>query len=94
MTQTRTVQVVIRGRVQGVGYRYWTRDEALRRALSGHVRNRVDGAVEALFSGPAEGVSTMIEACRRGPPGARVDDIVVAEVESMPSAEGFAILSD
>ena len=63
----------VRGRVQGVGYRAWTEDEALRRGLEGWVRNRRDGAVEAVFAGPAETVAAMVEACRNGPFGARVD---------------------
>jgi acylphosphatase len=66
-------QLVIRGRVQGVGYRAWAQHMALQRGLEGWVRNRHDGAVEAVFVGPAIVVDAMIEACRRGPPGARVD---------------------
>jgi acylphosphatase len=68
-------QVVIRGRVQGVGFRAWTEAVALRRGLEGYVRNRRDGTVEALFAGPADAVAAMIEDCRRGPPGARVDSL-------------------
>ena len=60
--------VVVRGRVQGVGYRAFVEDEALRLGLEGWVRNRRDGTVEAVFSGPDETVAAMIEACRRGPP--------------------------
>jgi acylphosphatase len=67
--------VVVRGRVQGVGYRAFVEDEALRRGLSGWARNRRDGTVEAVFAGPPEAVADMIEACRQGPPGARVDAI-------------------
>jgi acylphosphatase len=66
-------RVVIRGRVQGVGFRAWTECTALERGVQGWVRNRRDGSVEALFVGPAETVAEMIEACRHGPPGARVD---------------------
>jgi acylphosphatase len=65
-------RVVVRGRVQGVGYRAWTEHTALRRGLEGWVRNRSDGSVEAVFAGPATVVEAMIEACRRGPPGAQV----------------------
>lgn len=71
--------VVARGRVQGVGYRAFVEDEAARRGISGWVRNRRDGTVEALFAGPAEAVEGMIEACRKGPWGARVDGIDVRE---------------
>ena len=67
--------VVVRGRVQGVGYRAFVEDEAARRALAGWVRNRRDGTVEALFSGDATVIEDMISACRKGPWGARVDGI-------------------
>jgi acylphosphatase len=55
---------IIRGRVQGVGYRVWVEDEALRRGLAGWTRNRRDGSVEAVFAGAPEAVAAMIEACR------------------------------
>jgi acylphosphatase len=67
--------VVIRGRVQGVGYRDFTERTALGLGLAGWVRNRRDGAVEAVFAGPAGAVAGMIQACRRGPFNARVDAI-------------------
>jgi acylphosphatase len=67
--------VFIRGRVQGVGYRAWTECAALERGLQGWARNCRDGSVEALFVGPADAVAAMIEACRQGPPGSRVDAI-------------------
>jgi acylphosphatase len=63
----------IRGRVQGVGYRAFVDHEARARDLEGWVRNRRDGSVEALFAGPAEAVTAMVAACRRGPSAARVD---------------------
>jgi acylphosphatase len=69
------VRVVISGRVQGVGYRAWTEDEARERGIAGWVRNRRDGSVEALFAGTESDVRAMIEACRRGPPGARIDAV-------------------
>ena len=65
-------RVVIRGLVQGVGYRAWTEYTALDLGLEGWVRNRRDGTVEALFAGPQQLVEEMLEACREGPPGARV----------------------
>ena len=67
--------VTVRGRVQGVGYRYFVECEAQSRDLEGWVRNRRDGSVEAVFSGPAEAVAAMIAACRRGPSSARVDAV-------------------
>jgi acylphosphatase len=68
-------QVTIRGRVQGVGFRYWVEEQAMARDLEGWVRNRRDGSVEALFAGPADVVSEMIASSRRGPPSARVDAV-------------------
>ena len=65
--------VSIRGRVQGVGYRAWTADEARRRGLEGWVRNRRDGSVEAVLSGADDVIAEMLAACRRGPSSARVD---------------------
>jgi acylphosphatase len=61
------VRVRIQGRVQGVYFRGWTVEQAQERGLRGWVRNRTDGAVEALFIGPAEAVRAMIAACRTGP---------------------------
>ena len=71
--------VIVRGRVQGVGYRAWTEDTALRYDLEGWVRNRRDGTVEAVFSGPDERVEAMLEACRHGPSAARVDALDVTD---------------
>jgi acylphosphatase len=68
------VRVMIRGTVQGVWYRGWTVDQASSRGLRGWVRNRRDGAVEALFIGVADKVEAMIEA-RSGPPAARVEAV-------------------
>jgi acylphosphatase len=67
--------VTVRGRVQGVGYRYFVEREAQLRDLEGWVRNRRDGSVEAVFSGSADAVTAMIAACRRGPSSARVDAV-------------------
>lgn len=67
--------VIIRGRVQGVGYRAWTEVTALEFGLEGWVRNRRDGSVEALFAGAEDGVRAMIAQCRRGPPGAWIETI-------------------
>ena len=67
--------VIVRGRVQGVGYRAFVEDEATRRGIAGWVRNRRDGTVEAVFEGTAEAIAGMIEACREGPHGAWIDTI-------------------
>jgi len=69
------VHVVVRGQVQGVGYRAFVEDEALRLGLEGWVRNRRDGTVEALLAGSAAALAEMIAACREGPWAARVSGI-------------------
>jgi acylphosphatase len=65
--------ITVRGRVQGVGYRAFVEHEALKRGIEGWVRNRRDGSIEAVLAGDANKVAAMIEACRQGPMGARVD---------------------
>lgn len=72
------VRVRITGRVQGVGYRYWAVGKAHDLRLSGWVRNRRDGSVEAVLSGGDDAVEKMLQACRDGPPLARVTDVSVS----------------
>jgi len=68
-------QIHVNGRVQGVGYRVSLQDEARKRGISGWVRNRKDGAVEAVFAAPPELIDEMIAACRQGPRSGKVDGI-------------------
>ena len=91
MTDEMIRHVVVRGRVQGVGYRAFVEYEAMQRGLRGWVRNRRDGSVEAVFAGPRAVVEAMIEACRRGPMSARVsalDQREGTETDLSGSAEG------
>jgi acylphosphatase len=67
--------VRVNGRVQGVGFRYSTADEARRRRLTGWVRNLDSGAVEAVFEGPRLAVEDMLRWCDDGPPGAYVREV-------------------
>jgi len=69
--------VFISGRVQGVFFRAWTEDEAVKRGLTGWVRNLADGRVEAVFEGDKEAVEEMVKLCWKGPPGARVTNVEV-----------------
>jgi acylphosphatase len=82
-------KVRIRGRVQGVWFRGWTVEQALQRHLDGWVRNRLDGSVEAVISGPVEMVEEMITACKSGPLMARVDEINTEDEEATPPDPGF-----
>ena len=87
--------IVVRGRVQGVGYRAFVEDEAQQRGLRGWVRNRCDGSVEAVFAGPITDVEAAIEACRCGPFSARVSALDQREGTDVDLAErsgGFSVL--
>jgi len=75
----KTVKVRISGQVQGVGFRYWMVEEALRLGLYGWVRNRPEGEVEALILGRAGAVDLMIENCADGPRYAYVANVHVEE---------------
>ncbi|MBP0491910.1 acylphosphatase [Pararoseomonas indoligenes] len=78
----------IRGRVQGVGYRDWMVREAGAAGLSGWVRNRADGTVEALLAGEEDAVGSVLLAARRGPRGAYVEGIEESFAEP-PDGPGF-----
>jgi acylphosphatase len=82
--------VVIRGRVQGVFFRDETRRRARSLGVTGWVSNRPDGAVEAVFEGRPDAVESMVQWCRRGPSGARVDD-VQATSEDPRGEDGFTV---
>jgi acylphosphatase len=82
------VHVTIRGHVQGVGFRYATTERARSRNVAGWVRNNPDGTVGAVFEGRPEAVEALVAWCRRGPAGARVDDVRI-EVEAPSGQRGF-----
>ncbi len=74
-------RVVVHGRVQGVWFRESTRVAADRHRVAGWVRNRPDGSVEAVLEGDEEAVALVVDACRLGPPGSRVDRVDVTPEE-------------
>ena len=97
MTARRFVHVTIRGQVQGVGFRAFIERHAQERGLDGWVRNREDGSVEAVFAGASAAVDTVLEACRQGPRGARIENLDVREEEAaglIPSSRpaGFFVM--
>src|SRR3954467_1499310 len=96
MSEHRVTVAVIKGRVQGVGFRAWTQHQAELHGLDGWVRNRRDRSVEAVFAGPPEAVAAMLKACRQGPRGSEVQDLDVVEADEASLAakpEGaFAVL--
>jgi acylphosphatase len=83
-------QLVIRGRVQGVGYRMAMTETAIASGVNGWVRNRRDGTVEALVQGDDAAVERVLAWCRRGPPGAKVTEIATLARHVDPAMNGFA----
>lgn len=79
MPESRTVHVLVHGRVQGVGFRAWTQHQAELHGLTGWVRNRRDGSVEAVFSGPGNLVEATLKACGQGPRGSMVERVETVE---------------
>jgi acylphosphatase len=86
-------RVVISGLVQGVYFRAYAREVAQTQRLSGWVRNRVDGTVEAVVEGEEVAVEAFIAWCRGGPPAARVTDVRVTRVPYKGDFRDFRILS-
>jgi acylphosphatase len=88
---------MIRGRVQGVGYRAWVEYQATASGLEGWVRNRRDDSVEALFAGSPKLVAEMVALCRHGPPSARIDSVTsetasADELNLRRAGEAFSVL--
>jgi acylphosphatase len=75
MGERNAESLLVVGRVQGVGYRWWCVGEAQRLGLCGWVRNLTDGSVEILAIGDEPAIDRLAAACRSGPPGARVEDV-------------------
>ena len=87
LTKVITRHLRITGRVQGVGYRWNMAQQAQALGVSGWVRNRLDGSVEAVACGPVDAVQALVDWAQSGPMGARVDRVVVSEAEGV--FEGF-----
>jgi acylphosphatase len=86
-------RLIIKGRVQGVGYRVSFAETAIALGLAGWVRNRRDGSVEACVQGDDDAITAVVSWARRGPPAARVSDVVVTESEEpTPENKQFEIL--
>ncbi|MCU4655175.1 acylphosphatase [Roseibacterium sp. SDUM158016] len=88
---TTATEVRVRGRVQGVAFRAWTKARAQALGLAGWVRNEADGSVMAVIEGPADAVARMLDAFGKGPPAARVDAVTASPVE-VAGLAGFRVL--
>ena len=82
---------MISGRVQGVGFRWFTQEAAAREGVTGWVRNLPDGRVEAWVEGESDAVTRVERALRAGPAGARVKNVVVDTEDPTGSYKGFSI---
>ena len=84
-------RIVVSGRVQGVGFRFFTQSAAVREGLHGWVRNLPDGRVEISAEGDAEALDRFEHRVRHGPTGARVEDVEIVDVGATGSDSGFTI---
>ena len=82
---------VISGRVQNVGFRYFTQNAAAREGVAGWVQNLPDGRVEVFVEGDEDAVTRVERAIRSGPPGARVENVYVQDDEAVGTLKGFRI---
>jgi acylphosphatase len=88
----KALHVTIHGIVQGVWFRATTREQAQRLGVAGWVRNTPDGAVEVFMQGEERAVNSLLDWCRMGPPGARVDRVMYDEATTEEHIQGFRIL--
>ncbi len=91
MSGKKRAHVIVEGRVQGVFFRAYTSDEAKKLGLTGWVRNRPDGSVEAVVEGDTESIETMLHWFHQGSPGSRVTDVKVQEESPVGDMSGFEI---
>ncbi len=85
------LRVIVIGRVQGVGFRYFTQRSTDRLRVTGFVRNLPDGSVEAQVQGSEEEVERFLESVRVGPHGSRVDEVRTSAISVQPGEDGFEI---
>ena len=89
--KTERLQARVRGRVQGVSFRYYTRDQATAMGLTGWVANRDDGSVEVVAEGPRPALDRLLAWLRHGPPSARVDDLQYDFLASTDTFDRFTV---
>ena len=89
--ETQAVRVVVRGRVQGVGFRFFVAEQARALGIRGYTRNQKDGSVEVLAVGTAGDLERLIEKLRAGPRGARVQAVASESVTPVPAFDSFSI---
>ena len=85
--------IIIKGKVQGVGFRYWLCKEAIQRNIDGWVRNKISGEVEALLIGNDVEVNNIIKLCKKGPPSSEVTKINVKDYDKGYLNKSFEIIN-
>ena len=85
--------IIIKGKVQGVGFRYWLYKEAIQRKIDGWVRNNISGEVEALLIGNDVEVNNIIKLCKKGPPSSEVTKINVKDYDKGYLNKSFEIIN-
>ena len=86
--------IVITGKVQGIGFRYWLYKAAIQRNIDGWVRNKISGEVEALIIGNDENVNDLIKLCEKGPTFSKVTKIKVQNYQKEYSKKSFDIINN
>ena len=90
-SERKAIRLRVTGRVQGVGFRYHVVSHAQELGLDGYARNLDDGTVEVWAEGPPEALAGLLEATRRGPRWARVDDVRTEEASATHTLRGFTV---
>ena len=85
--------IIIKGKVQGVGYRYWLYKTAMQRNIDGWVKNKISGEVEALLIGNEVKIDNLIKLCKRGPPSSKVTKIEVQNYQKEHFRKSFEIIN-
>ena len=84
--------IVITGKVQGVGFRYWLHKAAVRNNINGWVKNKISGEVEALLIGNGSEIDNLIKLCKGGPSSSKVTSIIVQDYQKEYSGKSFEII--
>ena len=85
--------IVITGRVQGVGFRYWLYNAAMQKNINGWVKNKISGEVEALLIGNDVEIDSLIKLCKKGPPSSKVEKIEVQNYQKEHFGKSFEIIN-
>ena len=86
--------IIINGKVQGVGFRYWLYKVAIQRNINGWVKNKISGEVEALVIGNDENVNYLINLCEKGPPSSEVTKVKVQSYQKEYLKKSFNIINN